>query len=221
MRSTAAVLALCLLAPVLAAPRAQETPAPNDLDALMARVLARRDDNWKKLQQYVLDEQERIELRGSTLTPIWGESRDYTWYVQDGFFVRSPVRFNGVQVRDDERRRYEASFLRRAKRRDVRQAERLSAEGVPPEPRNVQGVIQQLREPQFVSSAYFLEFKFEGGRYGLVGRETIEGREVLRIEYYPTSVVFREWHFEDRPPHICKSPARNPTKHTVVKFRAS
>ena len=29
--------------------------AQSDLDAFMEKVLARRDDNWKKLQQYVLE----------------------------------------------------------------------------------------------------------------------------------------------------------------------
>ncbi|HEX7780985.1 MAG TPA: hypothetical protein VF424_17175, partial [Vicinamibacterales bacterium] len=37
----------------------------------------------------------------------------------------------------------------------------------------------------FIDSAYFLKFKFEQGKYALVGRETVEGRDVLRIEYYP------------------------------------
>ena len=37
-----------------------------------------------------------------------------------------------------------------------------------------------------MSSAYLLKFKFEGGRYALVGRETIDKQPVLRIEYYPT-----------------------------------
>ena len=47
--------------------------APSDLDAFMREVLARRDDNWKKLQQYVLDEREQIELRGPSQVPIWGD----------------------------------------------------------------------------------------------------------------------------------------------------
>src|ERR1700752_3022849 len=72
--------------------------AQGDLDAFMHEVLARRDDNWKKLQQYVLDESERIELRGPSRTPIWGERREYNWFIRDGFFVRSPVRFNGVTI---------------------------------------------------------------------------------------------------------------------------
>jgi hypothetical protein len=50
---------------------------------------------------------------------------------------------------------------------------------------DVSGVIRQNRPPQFISSAYFLRFKFEEGKYALVGRETIDGRDVLRIEYYP------------------------------------
>src|SRR5205814_4190293 len=74
--------------------------AETDLDAFMRQVLARRDDNWKKLQQYILDERERIELRGPTRQRMWGEEREYTWYIREGFFVRSPVRFNGVTVGD-------------------------------------------------------------------------------------------------------------------------
>ena len=65
-------------------------PGPSDLDSFMQQVLARRDDNWKKLQQYVLDEQERAEIRGPAEALIWGEKREYTWYLRDGYFIRSP-----------------------------------------------------------------------------------------------------------------------------------
>ncbi|MXZ73356.1 MAG: hypothetical protein F4Z04_17885 [Acidobacteria bacterium] len=40
-------------------------------------------------------------------------------------------------------------------------------------------------EPGFVSDSFFLDFQFEPGRYYLVGRETLDGHEVVRIEYYP------------------------------------
>src|SRR5687767_10629602 len=83
---------LCL-AIWIAAPRAQ-----TDLDAFMRQVLAKRDDNWKKLQQYILDEHESIDLRGPARLPMWGDRRDYTWYIRDGFFIRSPVKANGVVV---------------------------------------------------------------------------------------------------------------------------
>src|SRR5881296_3596551 len=66
------------------------TRAQTDLDAFMKQVLARRDDNWKKLQQYVLDERETVQVQGPGRVPLWGERRDYTWYIRDGFFVRSP-----------------------------------------------------------------------------------------------------------------------------------
>jgi len=45
--------------------RASVVAAQTDLDAFMQQVLARRDDNWKKLQQYVLDEREVIALKRS------------------------------------------------------------------------------------------------------------------------------------------------------------
>jgi hypothetical protein len=187
-------VALCLLALLAPAPRAS---AQTDLDAFMKEVLAKRDDNWKKLQQYILDEREQIELRGPDRQPVWGEVRDYTWYIRDGYFVRSPVKFNGVAIGDEDRRKYEAEFLERQKRREerFRQREREAngAAGtsdslpapMPPEP-TVDGLIRQSRQPQFISSAYFLRFRFEQGKYALVGREKLDGHDVLRIEYYPT-----------------------------------
>src|ERR1700757_1979414 len=102
----------CVLACV-AVPR--PLSAQTDLDAFMRAVLARRDDNWKKLQQYILDERELIELRGPSRVPIWGERREYTWYIRDGFFVRSPVRVNGAAIAEADRVRYEREFLERAK----------------------------------------------------------------------------------------------------------
>ena len=162
--------------------------AQTDLDAFMKDVVARRDDNWKKLQQYILDEQERAELRGPGEIPVWGEKREYTWYVRDGYFVRSPVRFNGVAISDSDRQKYEDNFLKRAKERDKRGQNSTTEAYAPPPPADVQSLILQTREPQFISSAYFLQFKFEPGRYGLVGRDTIENREVLKIEYYPTKL---------------------------------
>jgi hypothetical protein len=174
-------------------------PAENDLDAFMKQVVARRDDNWKKLQQYVFDEREQLEMRGPNRVPIWGERREYTWYIRDGFFVRSPTKFNGVTIGDAERRRFEADYLKQVQERDRRppRGGSVAVDGTgdsgtaaggsasPELAQDVSGVIRQNRPPQFISSAYFLRFKFEEGKYALVGRETLDGREVLRVEYYP------------------------------------
>ena len=191
MRRLALVLALLAVAPgTRPASGQQPATARGELDAFMEQVLARRDDNWKKLQQYILDEQERAELRGPGEMPVWGEKREYTWYVRDGYFVRSPVRFNGVAVGEGDRRKYEDTFLKRAKERDKR-GQNSAADGAAPpapSPSDVQSLISQTREPQFISSAYFLQFTFEPGHYGLVGREKVDNRDVLKIEYYPTQL---------------------------------
>ena len=190
-------------AAVCAALSAGAAPAENDLDAFMRQVLAKRDNNWKKLQQYVFDEREQFDLRGPTRIPLWGERRDYTWFVRDGFFVRSPVKINGVTIGEADRRRFEATYLEQAQEREKRpQGSQVvlgpdgisvqagdtagAAQQTGDDPaQDVGGVIRQTREPGFISSAYFLRFKFEEGKYALVGREKFDARDVLRIEYYP------------------------------------
>ena len=49
----------------------------------------------------------------------------------------------------------------------------------------IPGSTETIPEPRFLSDAYFLDFAFEPGNYLLAGRETLNGRDVLRIEYYP------------------------------------
>jgi len=186
-------------------------PAPlaqgSDLDQFMARVLARRDDNWRKLQQYVLEEREQGELLGPGRVRLYGLVRDYTWYIRDGVFVRSPVKFDGVTLSEDERRKYEDEWLAREKARDVKQSKDNSAETPAPAPADggdVNALMRLAKEPQFVSAAYFLKFKFEQGRYAFAGPELYEGRRVLKIEYYPAKLFTddenerKEEHDQDR-----------------------
>ena len=49
----------------------------------------------------------------------------------------------------------------------------------------IPGSTATIPEPRFVTDAYFLDFAFEPGNYLLAGRESLNGRDVLRIEYYP------------------------------------
>lgn len=157
-----------------ATPAAQGT----DLDQLMERVLARRDENWTRLQQYILDEREALEVTGPGGARLYGMRRDYTWYQREGRFIRSPLRVDGVALTEAQRQKAEADWLRDEQRRARREAERRTPdEATTP---------MTALEPAFVSYAYFLRFKFEPGHYALVGRETLDGQPVLRIEYFPT-----------------------------------
>ena len=185
---------LLVLAGLLAAtvPSSGQT----DLDALMERVLTRRDENWKKLQQYVLDEDETFQLTGPGGVKVFGSRREYLWYPDVmGRFIKSPVRIDGVELSVSARRREVEKFLRREESRRQRAEARrngatTSDADAPPNdaaPLTEAGVRDAL-EPGFVSAAYFLRFKFEPGHYALAGRETLEGRQVLRIEYYPAQL---------------------------------
>jgi hypothetical protein len=215
-------LRVCVVGFFLSAPSAalKVSAAQSDLDVFMEKVLARRDDNWKKLQQYVLEEKEAFDLTGPGRFPLWGMRREYSWFIRDGIFVRSPVTADGVKLSESDRKKAEDEWLRRQRSRDEaerRRAERR-AKGEPEEPRstsiaisnkgvdvsssddktpatpitNTEDMLKQVREPQFVSSAYFLKFKFEKGHYALAGRETISGIQALKIEYYPESGLFKE-----------------------------
>ncbi len=192
-----AVLSLALAAGLISASvisHAQiEAQAPaTDLDAFMSRVLERRDDNWTKLQQYVLEERETVQLIGPGATPLYGVRRESTWFPRDGRFIKSPLRINGVTIGEEDRRKAEALWIEMEDQREKRRAEREKRET--PEQENAGAVpltedgVRQALEPGFVSAAYFLRFKFDPGHYALAGRDKFEGRDVLKIEYYPTKL---------------------------------
>jgi hypothetical protein len=171
-------------------------PAQSDLDAFMARVLERRDDNWKKLQQYILEENEQLHITGPDGSRLYGFDREYTWFIRDGYFIRSPLKVNGVAIAESERANAEARFVEREKSRERRAARAKqdpdspdAATEVTVSPEGVRmDVVSGSLEPRFVSAAYFLRFKFDPGHYALAGREQLNDREVLKIEYYPSKL---------------------------------
>ena len=91
--------------------------AQDEIDAFMERVLEQREQNWITLHEYVLDERETLELSGAAGLPLQGFDREYSWYVRDGYLIRSPTRFDGVEIGDAERREFEADWLREERRR--------------------------------------------------------------------------------------------------------
>ena len=94
--------------------------AQDDIDAFMAKVLERREQNRITLHDYVLDERETFELVGPSRLTLQSFEREFTWYVREGYLIRSPVRFDGVEIDELRRRKFEADWLRQEKRRDVR-----------------------------------------------------------------------------------------------------
>ena len=200
MKTLGVLVTAAALVSSLAAREASVAPAtqnaPSDLDAFMERVLASRDQNWKKMQQYILDEDERLSVVALDGRRVYGFDREYTWFIRDGYFIRSPLKFDAVTISEAERTAYEERWLRREKRREERiaRAEKnpddpeakseiaISAEGVQMD------MVSGSLEPRFVSAAYFLRFKFDPGHYALAGREQLNGREVLKVEYYPSKL---------------------------------
>jgi hypothetical protein len=210
-RRIAAVLALSaaswLVQAVGAAPPGQATPAAQvkprapltDLDAFMARVLERRNENWKTLHDYILSERETFQILGPAGIPLAGQRREFQWFIRDGYLVRSPVKANGAALGEADRQKYEADWLKKEQEREKRGKEKAAKK----DKESVEAELaEELRtvdlgsdkevisvvgtEPRFISEAYFMKFPFEPGNYYLAGRETMDGRPVVKIEYYPS-----------------------------------
>jgi hypothetical protein len=185
-----AVAAICPPGIVAQSP-VTKAPAPpaTDLDRFMNQALLRRDIDRKTLSDYVLDEVETFEVLGPGRIPFARMRYEFTWYVRDGFHVRSPVKVNGVPMGETERRAYENRWVKseegRRKFRTEREAKREQA-GKPPTLS-----APSINEPRFISESYFMDFKFEPGNYFLAGKETLDGQEVLKIDYLPT-VLFSD-----------------------------
>ena len=210
----------------------------NEIDRFMERVLDNRDASWRRIGDFVLREVLTLDVDGPAGLPIAGFRHEYEWYVREDVVVRSPRRFDGVDIGEAERREYEADWLRRRERREAerreeerREEERREEErrvsvrvssaggvtveqrpageaavddaapapdstaaaaedaGPAPGQREIGAAEGERLEPEFITDAgYFLEFPFEPGNYYLAGYETIAGREVVKIEYYPTDL---------------------------------
>jgi hypothetical protein len=168
-----------------------QAPPATDLDRFMVGALQRRDIDRQTLSDYVLDEVESFEVLGPGRVPFARMRREYTWYVRDGVHVRSPVKFDGVPIPESSRREYEEKWmhseLNRRKHRTERDEKRAQAGKGPALS------APSINEPRFISEAYFLDFKFEPGNYYLAGKESLDGREVLKIDYLPSKM------FDDEP----------------------
>lgn len=181
------LLCVLLMAPVqpTTLPQSGAPPAAtaelSDLDALMERVLANRDQSWRTLQEYLLAERESFRLVGPDGAPMFGIQKDFVWVAREGRAVRSPVRVNGVTVGEETRRKEEAEW-------QVDEATRASKAAD-------EAVRDSMRsgEPRFLSEVQFLRFRFERGNYYFVAWETLAGRDVVRIEYYPRRLFAEEF----------------------------
>jgi len=227
----AAACAAAVAATSVSVSRAQ-TPASatakadqSDLEGFMKQVLSRRDENWKKLQQYTLEEDEVFQISALNGRKIYGFKREYSWFPNDaGLFVRSPISADGVKVPEEDRRKAEAAWVNQEAGRE-KARERRAQQGTSQDPRSqdseskspgdtavsvnkdaegthvtvdsdkplpgLDDLVKSNAEPRFVSSAYFMKFRFDEGSYAFAGREKLLGRDVYKIEYYPHQ-LFRD-----------------------------
>ena len=174
LMTTIAMLALCNVAtpgePTRGAPPPSEASenaafraAQDDVDAFMEQALANREIDWEATYDYVFNELEKLRIRGAEIAALQSFDQEYTWYVREGYLVRSPWSINGVEVDKETREEAELEWIA-----DVKEDENNAR----------------------IQRDSFFDFEFEPGNYLFAGREVFEGREVVKIEYYPTDAVF-------------------------------
>jgi hypothetical protein len=88
-----------------------------EIDLFMERVLDNRGASWRRLGDFILRETETFTFEAPLGIPLSGFRREYEWYVRDDVVVRSPVRFDGVELDEPTRREYEEDWLRQERRR--------------------------------------------------------------------------------------------------------
>ncbi|MEE2636086.1 MAG: hypothetical protein VYE68_02485 [Acidobacteriota bacterium] len=101
--------------------------ADNEIDLFMERVLDNRDASWRRLGDFILRETETLEFAAPLGLALAGFHHEYEWYVRDEVVVRSPIRFDGVDIDEETRREYEADWLREERRRRGRRDTRRRA----------------------------------------------------------------------------------------------
>jgi hypothetical protein len=163
------VLALLLIAsagvPAATTPATSLATPQDDIDAFMEQVLAKREIDWQATYDYVFNEVEILRIRGEEIAALQSFEQEYTWYVRDGYLVRSPWSVNGVEVAAAKREEAELEWI---------------------------ADVQEDADNARIQRDSFFDFEFEPGNYLFAGRETFEGREVVRIEYYPTQAFFSD-----------------------------
>ena len=167
----------------------------------MERVLARRDENWKKMQQYILDEEERLQSIGPDGTRLYGFDRDYTWFIRAGLLRPQPAQ---VRRRHDQRERTRATgraqWIEREKAREKRAQERAKERGE--ERRRATATAHSISGSAPPSTMLLTAVARAAVRLGgllpalqvrsrpLRARRprAADDRDVLRIEYYPSKL---------------------------------
>jgi hypothetical protein len=148
----------------------QPTLQSDEIDVFMEQVLEQREISWDELYDYVFSETIKLDFAGMEIAAIESFEHEYTWFVRDGYLVRSPYRMNGVEVSAKERAEYVSDWL---------------------------GNMQEGERSTRIERDSFFDFEFEPGNYFFAGREVFEGREVVKIEYYPTHLFSDEGDEED------------------------
>jgi hypothetical protein len=86
------------------------------LNDLMAQVLKKCEIDMQNLSNYIFNETEIYDVSGDLKQNAKSFRREFVWVVRDGYFVRSPLSYDGKEVTEDEKVNGEKDYIQYQKR---------------------------------------------------------------------------------------------------------
>ena len=159
-----------------------------ELDAFMQKVLARRDFNRQTLNSTSWTRPKSSKYRSGTFAAAPEQTRVHVVRSRRDH-VRSPLRFNGVGIGEEARLRYEERWLERERRAELRPAPRKERKDSAMSSRRkaFRSIDPAVRwsHASCPSRTSWTSSSIRATTTSPAARQ-LEGKEVLKIEYYPT-----------------------------------
>ena len=154
--------------------RADETPTPARLDAILKQVIENQTENDRARYRYLYEEKAVVDRYGSTGNIVGSASKTYTWIHTELESFSKLISINGA--------RYDGQYLQaqdEAIRRSIAEAQRLS-----PQKRKAR-MAKTRRERDGQMQTEIFRNLLAAFRFTVAGREQVNGWETLVLDFEP------------------------------------
>ena len=159
------------------------------LNELMENVWNKFELNFEDMRDYVFSESEVLDNQ-SPLDRFRqipkSYHREYAWVVRDGYLVRSPILFDGMDVAAEEQRTAEQKWIESQKKQSKWKSslDYFVDSFRTLQPGRMEKSAKDKNNPTW-NDLWF--FRFEPGKYIYAGEQQFEGSKVVLIDYKATS----------------------------------